>query len=171
MSSTETEMDTKQTTHKPKVYLIAADQDKKYEVTEQKLTVNRNSNGDNDNWRRAKVSKKNSKDNHTKNTNQKTNQNTNQNTKRTPYRNKDKYNNKTKKNAYTEYAFGNDKNVIDKKDIDIDVEKYRNMSSSTYADMTNNDLLSILYVRAIDTQNPLLYGSVKNLYMRLNNFR
>jgi len=42
------------------------------------------------------------------------------------------------------------------------------MNEEKFASASNNDLLSVLMVRGIDSQNPILFGTIKTLYSKLN---
>ena len=50
----------------------------------------------------------------------------------------------------------------------VDSDKYRKMNEDKFKDVSNNDMLNILMVRALDSQNPTLFGDTQRLYKKLN---
>jgi len=53
--------------------------------------------------------------------------------------------------------------------FELDSEKYRKLNSEKCNDISNNDLLCILMVRGMDSQNPVMFGDAKRLYEKINN--
>jgi hypothetical protein len=60
------------------------------------------------------------------------------------------------------------KPVVTSKTFSLDTEKYKKLDDAKFNGISNNDLLSVLMYRGLETQNPSLFGGAKKLYCRIN---